>query len=119
MAAFPKLRSGSPYTFDHWADDTLYYRVSKRPDGYWNCKRLPLTELRTALAYMRATAYLDRAGFAQSCPIAHRDGDCGFCVAGRLLERLGLARYSGQGNRFDLTDAAKADDLLRPRVGQV
>jgi hypothetical protein len=110
--SFQKLRAGEPYQFDHWDDDVLYYRVSPRRKGGWNKKRVPVPEIRMALRRLRESGTFSRSDFEQICPIASRDGPCGFCVVGRVLEILGVAKFSTHGQGFVLTDSQKADRML-------
>lgn len=109
---FKKLRVGEAYQFDHWEDDVLYYRVSPRRKGGWNKKSVPVPEIQAALGRLRQSGTFSRSDFEKLCPVASKDGPCGFCVVGRVLEILGVAKFSSQGEGFVLTDSQKADRIL-------
>jgi hypothetical protein len=114
---FKKLEVGDPYHFDHWANDRsgatcMYYWFSSRTGSKKNCKRVLVSEVRTALKHLRTTGALDRKSFRILCPISESAGPCGFAVAGRMLEELGVATYSNRHVGFTLTDRVKAASLL-------
>ncbi len=96
---FAKLISGEPYQCDKWAHDRagnfcLYYKVG-------SCrKRAPLAEIEEAAQCLASKNKFDRADFSNVCPIANRDGPCGFAVIGRILEKYHGAKYTGRG-RFE------------------
>ncbi len=79
-----------------------------------NKKRLPVAEIRAALDELGRAGVLSREKFRKVCPKADSDGSCGFAVAGRILEALRVAVYSGQDG-FTLTDANKAKNLLEAK----
>jgi len=117
LSVFPKLEAGDPYHFDHWAEDSagaacIYYWFTSRDGNKRNQKRVPVSEVRAALQHLRATGALDRGSFRTRCPISHKSGPCGFAIVGRILEALGVARYSGRDVGFTLTDPVKALSLL-------
>lgn len=103
-AEFPKLRGhGSPYLCDGWRHDTngvfcMYYEFS----GYK--KRAPLSEIEAAANYLTAGNIFDRPDFRLLCPVANRDGPCGFAVIGRVLEEIFGAQYIGRDG-FVLPDS--------------
>lgn len=110
---FDKLTPGrGPYGFDRWTDGAFYYNVSRRANGVWNKKRAKVSEIRAALGRLRQSSAFTRRDFQELCPVAQRDGGCGFCVVGRVLELLGAARFSGKGLGFVLLDRQRADELL-------
>ena len=112
-STFEKLTPGrAPYSFDRWADGALYYKVSRRANGVWNKKRVKTSEIRAALARLRRSGRFTRSDFTELCPVTAKDGDCGFCVVGRILELLGVTRFSGQGQGFTLIGSQRADKLL-------
>jgi hypothetical protein len=115
LREFKKLTKGEPYRFKGWQADRegrpcLYYTFSSRDGRSTNTKRVPTAEIATALAHLRKCGHLCASEFEESCPVAKRDGQCGFAVVGRILEALGVARY--ERAHFCLTDPAKADSLL-------
>jgi hypothetical protein len=116
LSEFNKLTEGEPYRFDSWRADRegrpcLYYSFNSRDGCRTNRKRVPILEIAAALGHLRRTGRLRRSEFPDVCPIAESAGPCGFAVVGRTLEALGVARY-GRAD-FCLTDATKADSLLR------
>jgi hypothetical protein len=116
FSEFRKLSEGEPYRFDSWQPDSegrpcLYYTFSSRDGRRTNRKRVPILEIAAALGHLRRTGHLRRSEFPDVCRVAESDGPCGFAVVGRTLEALGVARYERAD--FCLTDATKADSLLR------
>jgi hypothetical protein len=109
---FAKLQErGEPYLFDGWRTDytgalCLYYTFSG------HTKRVPLHELVAALQKLLEKGELSRADFRRACPVAESAGPCGFAVTGRSFERLGIARYEGQGMGFLLKNRERAEELL-------
>jgi hypothetical protein len=113
---FQKLTAGDPYRFESWSIDRygaacMYYWFKSKDESRENHKRTPVSELRTALQHLQATGTLDRTAFKTNCPVSQSAGPCGFAVAGRILEALGVARYSGRDG-FILIDARKAESFL-------
>jgi hypothetical protein len=76
-------------------------------------KRVFVSEVHTALKHLRTTGALDRRSFQTLCPKSERDSGCGFAVAGRILEELSVARYSGRRAGFMLTDPERAHHSSR------
>ena len=101
-----------PYHFDRWADGAFYYRVSRQANGVWNKKRVKVSEIRPALGRLRRSGQFTRSDFQEFCPVTRSDGDCGFCVVVRILELLGVAKFSGRGLGIRLVDRQRADNLL-------
>jgi len=100
---FPKLGYGEPYRFHKWEYDRegrfcLYYVVTGGKKEY--TKRIPIEELEAAVVKLLETCKFNREDFRELCPIASRDGECGFTVIGRILEVLYGAKYKGRGKGF-------------------
>lgn len=113
VSSFAKLSAGGqPYDFDHWDNGILYYRVSRNSKGDWNKKRVIISEVHAALAHLAKTGSFSRKDFQKLCPTTGGDGECGFCVIGRVLEVLSVAMYAGWGEGFVLIDVEKARTLL-------
>lgn len=93
---FQKLRGhGSPYLCAGWHRDTsgvlcMYYEFSGHR------KRAPLPEIEAAADHLTAGNIFDRPAFRLLCPVANRDGPCGFAVIGRILEKVFGAQYVGR-----------------------
>jgi putative transcriptional regulator len=116
VRTFAKLRHGEPYHFGSWKNDNadtpcLYYWFMARNGVTKNDKRVPVSEIGSALQRLRDAGVLSREMFAKVCPVAESAGPCGFAVVGRIFEALGVAVYSGRGG-FELTNADKAQKLL-------
>jgi len=115
---FDKLREkGEPYRFERWDVDTngklcMYYSFASRGGDRRNEKRIPLPELVAALDVLARTGALTRPVFKATCPVAQSAGPCGFAVAGRCLELLGVANYAGSRFGFRLVDKDRALGLL-------
>ena len=116
---FRKLTKGDkPYKFTCWADDEhgqhcLYYQFEaggdEQPD---HKKRVPLHELYMALRECASGTPLSRNRFKQICTVAQSAGPCGFAVAGRCLEKLGVARFDEVEREFVIIDKRRAQELL-------
>jgi hypothetical protein len=105
VSQFPKLEAGQPYHFDHWGDDRsgsacLYYWFDSRNGNSRNNKRVVVSELEGALQHLMNTGAFDRDSFRTLCPESQSSGGCGFAVAGRIFEALGVATYSGREKGF-------------------
>ena len=105
VSEFPKLETGQPYHFDHWADDRsgsscLYYWFSSHDGTKRNLKRVIVSEIHSALQHLINTGAFDRNSFRAHCPKSESSGRCGFVVMGRILEALGVAVYSGREKGF-------------------
>jgi len=104
LAEFPKLESsGEPYRFYKWDYDKngylcLYYIVTGGKKEY--SKRIPIEEIESAIIRFLKTGKFDREDYRELCPIANRDGPCGFAIIGRILEVLYGARYEGRSKGF-------------------
>ena len=110
VSVFKKLEAGDPYHFCKWAEDRfgaacMYYWFTSGDGSKKNHKRVLVSEVRSALQHLRTTGALDRKAFRTLCAISESAGPCGFAVAGRMLEALGVARYSGRDAGFILTAA--------------
>jgi hypothetical protein len=111
VSTFAKLRHGKPYHFDRWENGCLYYwfeGVTK------HTKRLPKSEIRSALRQLRDTGWIHQKTFGEICRTARSDGPCGFAVLGRIFEAMGVAVYSGNAG-FKLTNADEATKLLEEK----
>lgn len=91
LSSFPKLVSGEPYRFDRWSYDRkgrlcLYYVVTGGQKEYK--KRIPIQELIEAAIFFRRKGEFRRGDFRRFCPIANRDGSCGYTVMLRILQSL-------------------------------
>jgi len=91
LSHFPKLVSGEPYRFDRWSHDRegrwcLYYVVTGGQREYK--KRLPIQELIKAAVFFGKKGDFQRTDFERFCPIANRDGPCGYAVIVRILESV-------------------------------
>lgn len=92
---FNKLgNGGEPYRCAEWKCDRegrfcLYYQFNGHK------KRLPETEIESAVAQFESSGHFGRDMFRTLCPIAARDGGCGFAVIVRILERFCDAKYLG------------------------
>jgi len=91
LSRFPKLVSGEPYGFDKWSYDRegrycLYYIVTGGIVEHK--KRIPMQELIKAASWFSKSGRFKRTDFQRLCPIANRDGPCGYAVAFRILESL-------------------------------
>jgi hypothetical protein len=105
VSEFQKLETGQPYYFDHWAEDRsgsdcLYYWFSSHNGVKRNNKRVIVSEVNAALQHLLKTGAFDRSSFRSHCPKSKSSGPCGFVVVGRILEALGVARYSGREKGF-------------------
>jgi hypothetical protein len=105
VSEFPKLEAGQPYHFHHWADDRsgstcLYYWFSSHSGAKRYNKRVIVSEVHAALQHLLNTGAFDRTSFRARCPKSKSSGPCGFVVVGRILEALGVARYSGREKGF-------------------
>jgi hypothetical protein len=110
VSEFKKLEAGNPYHFDRWDDGCMYYWFGSTSKPHK--KRVFVSEAFSALQHLRTTGAFDRNSFPTLCPKSESDGGCGFAVAGRILEALGVAKYSGRRAGFTLTDPVKATSLL-------
>jgi hypothetical protein len=114
---FEKLEAGDPYYFDRWDNDRdgvpcLYYWFRSRDGSGRNVKRVPAHEILRVLRQIHARGSLIRSAFKSLCPVPDNAGPCGFAVVGRIVEALGVARYSGRKQGFTITNQARARDLL-------
>ncbi len=115
---FAKLERGEPYHFDRCENDRdgspcLYYWFLAREGAKKNKKRVPVAEIRAALAQLRSCGVLSRETFGKVCSTA-ASAPCGFAVVGRVLEALHVAVYSGRDG-FTLVNANKATNLLEAK----
>jgi hypothetical protein len=113
---FAKLKRGEPYHFERWKKDRygtacMYYWFIARDGVNKNRKRVPVTEIHTALCQLQNGGHLNRETFKIVCPVSESAGPCGFTVVGRILEALQVAVYAGRGE-FKLTNANRAQSLL-------
>jgi hypothetical protein len=102
---FQKLEEGQPYYFDHWANDRngapcLYYWFSSHDGKKRHAKRVIISEINQALEHLRKVGSFTRSSFRTQCPKSDSSGHCGFTVIGRIMEMLGVARYSGREHGF-------------------
>ena len=103
---FKKLScQGDPYRFERWDTDRagslcLYYSFESRDGSRRNVKRIPIREIEAAYLYLRNSRSFDRSAFKRLCPVSEAGGPCGYAVVGRLLEALGVGRYSGTRTGF-------------------
>jgi len=94
---FNKLgNGGEPYRCAEWKCDQegrfcLYYQFNGHK------KRLPEKEIESAVAQFELSGRFDREMFKTLCPIAARDGGCGFAVIVRIIEKFCDAKYLGDG----------------------
>ena len=91
LSNFPKLVSGEPYRFDRWSRDRegrlcLYYVITGGQREYK--KRIPMQELIEAASFFRKEGKFRRSDFRRFCPIAKRNGSCGYAVILKILESL-------------------------------
>ncbi len=111
------LDEGAPYRFSRLGADTngvvcVYYTFPSRDGKKLNEKRVPLSELVSAVEVTLKKGKFIREDFKKACPISASDGQCGFAVTGRILEFLRICKYAGRGNGFDLVDKVRAVELL-------
>ena len=117
-STFPKLESGDPYYFDHFGTDLnkemcLYYWFWNRNRTKKNKKRIVLSEIEELIRNCLTGGYITREDFRNCCPISESAGPCGFAVAGRILEYIGIAQYLGREFGFEIIDRDLAKSLLR------
>lgn len=97
---FEKLRKGSePYCLKevNVKEKFIRYKFPSRDGSKMNVKRCFIDELAELLNCTQYQNIITKTDFIKNCPKTNHYGSCGWAVMVRMIEKLGLGTYVGNG----------------------
>ena len=121
---FPELEKEKTHLFfddDCWITDLngemcLYYWFWNKKGTKKNKKRVVISEVEELIRNCRPRGQISRVDFRKYCHTSNSAGPCGFAVTVRALEYLGIGRYLGRKDGFEIVDGDLAQSLVKQNI---
>ncbi len=90
----------------------LYYWFWNKNRTKKNKKRVVISEVEELIRNCLTREQINRKDFEEYCHTSNSAGPCGFAVTVRALEYLGIGRYLGRKEGFEIIDSDLAERTI-------